>query len=193
MFTENEIEEIYTSGGHPKAWKIWKRLWFVIFGLFPIAILTILLTEEKNEAIRMIIFLGIFLACSMPPWLWMNYMMSPNTEKNRIKKLDAAGEGIVTKHFRQYGLNSFYFTYSVNGEKMKGFESCQELPKVGAAVTIAYLSKKPKCYRYIPIGKKNSQDDLSVSKKKENETAKNDHRRFAPPGYLKEQDSNQTS
>jgi hypothetical protein len=82
-------------------------------------------------------------------------MLSPNSEKVRLKKIDTTTEGIVTKHFRNDGLSSFYFTYSINGKTMKGLESCQEPPLLGTAVTIVYISKKPKFYRYIPIEKKN--------------------------------------
>jgi hypothetical protein len=71
MFTETEIEEIYASGGHPKAWKVLKRVFGIIWSFLPITILIIFLTEEKEEAIRMITFLCCLGACMAPPTGWL--------------------------------------------------------------------------------------------------------------------------
>ncbi|PXA03344.1 hypothetical protein DDZ13_13050 [Coraliomargarita sinensis] len=150
MLTDQQVEAIYTSGGHPKAWKVLKIVFGTIWTLFPIAVAIVLLTEEKEAAIRLTTVLSVFAAVLAPPTALFLYMLSPPSEKKRIRKLNSFATGTVTQHFDMYGVKSFNYTFEDNGKEYKGLDSCKSLPPIGSSVRIGFVQGKPKSSRFIP-------------------------------------------
>ena len=147
MFTDSEIEEIYSKGGYQKVWKLWKLLWIVVFSFY----IPVTIFSAFSSPFPVTYFMIGVLALSLPILALMSYFMSPALEKKRIRKLNSFTEGTVTGLFDMYGMKGINYTFEENGREFKGTDTSKELLRIGETVRIGYQESKPKNSKYIPI------------------------------------------